>query len=83
MPFGSTSALLRLPPAGFEVRERGPWLEDRERWRRLVVRFPADVPAHSREQTYYFDEHGLLRRLDYGRGIRPLGSRRPPLRRTP
>ena len=27
--------------------------------------FPDDVPAHSREQLYYFGDDGLLRRNDY------------------
>jgi hypothetical protein len=34
-------------------------------WRTLHVRYPAGFPTHSREQVYYFDEQGLLRRLDY------------------
>jgi hypothetical protein len=33
--------------------------------RRLHVRFPPDIPTHSRDQTFYFDESGLLTRLDY------------------
>jgi hypothetical protein len=32
---------------------------------RLDVVFPADIPTHSREQLFYFDDDGLLRRLDY------------------
>jgi hypothetical protein len=50
---------------GFEVAEIEPWTEDGRRWRRLHVRFPADVPTHSREQVFYFDEAGRLMRLDY------------------
>lgn len=50
---------------GFEVREAGTWDEDGERWSRLEVTFPPEVPNHSRQQTFYFDEAGLLRRLDY------------------
>lgn len=50
---------------GFQVDEIEPWREDGERWRGLRVRFPDDVPAHSREQRYYFDDRGLLRRNDY------------------
>jgi hypothetical protein len=50
---------------GFEVTEAEPWRENGERWRALRVRFPDDVPAHSREQLYYFDDRGLLRRNDY------------------
>jgi len=50
---------------GFEVEEADPWRENGETWNGLRVRFPADVPAHSREQVYYLDEHGLIRRNDY------------------
>jgi hypothetical protein len=50
---------------GFETREVEPWEERGETWRRLAVTFPPDVPAHSREQMFYFDERGLLRRNDY------------------
>lgn len=32
---------------------------------RLRVTFPQDIPTHCRTQTFYFDEHGFLRRLDY------------------
>jgi hypothetical protein len=49
----------------FVVREIEPWLEDGEMWRRLVVTYPGSVVAHHREQTYSFDDDGLLRRLDY------------------
>jgi len=34
-------------------------------WRRLKVRFPADIATHSTEQTLYFDQQGLLKRHDY------------------
>lgn len=50
---------------GFELTELDPWEENGERWRRLRVRFPDDVPTHSPEQDFYFDDQGLLRRLDY------------------
>jgi hypothetical protein len=50
---------------GFELEEREPWEEDGAHWRRLHVVFPDDIPTHSREQDFYFDEKGLLRRLDY------------------
>jgi hypothetical protein len=50
---------------GFETRELEPFQERGETWRRLAVTFPPDVPAHSREQVFYFDERGRLRRNDY------------------
>jgi hypothetical protein len=49
----------------FQVEEVEPWQENHERWRRLRVRFPGDIPTHSPEQDFYFDDAGLLRRLDY------------------
>lgn len=50
---------------GFETREIEPWEQEGERWRRLAVTFPADVPAHCREQVFHFDWSGRLRRNDY------------------
>src|SRR5262249_16518325 len=51
---------------GFECREGGTWSEeDGSRWRMLHVRYPAGFPTHNREQTFYFDQQGWLRRLDY------------------
>lgn len=54
-----------LARPGFQLREGQPWHEGGETWRRLEAVFPADIPTHSREQTFFFDERGLLRRLDY------------------
>src|SRR6516162_6838282 len=50
---------------GFEMREGEPWREGTETWRRLDVVFPEGFPAHSREQSFYFDESGEVRRHDY------------------
>jgi hypothetical protein len=50
---------------GFGLEEIEPWHEDGETWRRLRVEFPADVPTHCPQQVFYFDQQGLLRRLDY------------------
>jgi len=55
--------LFTLP--GFESKEIAPWHEGGETWRRLHVSFPKDFAYHTREQVFYFDEHGLLKRLDY------------------
>jgi hypothetical protein len=49
----------------FVVQELDPWSEDGQMWRRLFVTYPDDVIAHCRQQTYYFDEEGCLRRVDY------------------
>lgn len=50
---------------GFEIEEIDPWDEGEETWRRLKVQFSPDVPTHSREQIFYFDSAGLIRRQDY------------------
>jgi hypothetical protein len=54
-----------LARPGVQSEEIGPWQESSETWRRLEVRFPADIATHSTEQTLYFDSQGLLRRQDY------------------
>ena len=50
---------------GFEVSEGKPCREGEETWRKLDVVFPSGFPAHSGEQSFYFDERGDLRRHDY------------------
>ena len=59
----STPFLFTLP--GFRSEEIDPWSENGETWRRLKVTFPDNVESHSREQTFYFDKGGILRRHDY------------------
>ena len=54
-----------LSRRGVESQELEAWQESGETWRRLEVRFPADIATHSTEQTLYFDGQGLLRRHDY------------------
>jgi hypothetical protein len=54
-----------LKRQGVVTREIEPWIEDGETWRRLRAEFPDDITTHSRVQTYYFDQNGLLRRHDY------------------
>ena len=49
----------------FITEETWPWREDGQIWRTLLVTYPDTVAAHTRQQTYYFDDTGLLRRLDY------------------
>ncbi|MGV9384599.1 hypothetical protein ACWDRB_52900 [Nonomuraea sp. NPDC003707] len=50
---------------GMESREGARWEESGEAWRRLHVKYPDSIAAHSSEQTFYFAENGMLRRLDY------------------
>jgi len=59
----NTPFLFALP--GVETEEIEPWQENGEAWRRLKVTFPAGIATHSAEQTFYFDQHGLLKRHDY------------------
>lgn len=58
MPF-----LLAWP--GVETEELEPWPTDSGDWRRLAVRFPANIATHSSLQTLYIDGDGFLRRHDY------------------
>ncbi|WP_078199673.1 hypothetical protein [Cupriavidus necator] len=51
---------------GFNFEDYGIWQEDGQSWRRLRVTYPPDFVTHSREQMFYFDNKGLLRRMDYG-----------------
>jgi hypothetical protein len=50
---------------GIAVAEAGTHYENNDVWRRLQVRFPPGFPTHSAEQTFYFNDRGLLQRLDY------------------
>jgi len=48
------------------VSEEGTsWKENGETWRRLQIRFPADIVTHCANQTLYIDGDGLLKRHDY------------------
>jgi hypothetical protein len=49
----------------FLTEEIEPWHEDGRQWRSLLVTYPEHFVAHCRQQTYYFDDSGLLRRIDY------------------
>jgi hypothetical protein len=69
-----TQPLSWLRP-GVEVEELDRWHENNETWRRLRVRFPADVATHSAENLYYLDDRGLIRRHDYTTEV--LGSTTP------
>jgi hypothetical protein len=54
---------------GVEAREIEPWHEDGQVWRRLAVTFPPDLPNHNPEQTFYYGDDFLLRRMDYSPDI--------------
>lgn len=55
--------IVRQP--GVVSEEIDPWSENGETWRRLRVRFPAEIATHSAEQTFYFNKDGILVRHDY------------------
>lgn len=59
-----TSPFLLKQP-GVITQEVEPWTENGETWRRLQAEFPDSIATHSKVQSYYFDEKGLLRRHDY------------------
>ena len=50
---------------GFIIEALEPLDGELGKLTRLHVTFPADFPTHSRQQTFYFDDDRLLRRLDY------------------
>lgn len=54
-----------LAREGVRTREIEPWEASGRRWRRLAASFPAGLDTHCREQVFYFDEDGMLRRHDY------------------
>jgi hypothetical protein len=58
-----------LTGPGFELREIEPWRQDGDTWRRLTVTFPDGLATHTREQTFHFDNFGLLRRHDYNADV--------------
>jgi hypothetical protein len=49
----------------FITHETGLWREGGQTWRTLLVTYPRSIVAHTRQQASYFDDAGLLRRLDY------------------
>lgn len=50
---------------GFSFRTLEPW-HDGKRWlQRLEVHYPPGFPTHCPVQVFYFDEGGVLQRLDY------------------
>lgn len=59
-----TSPFILAQP-GVLAEEIAPWSEKGETWRRLRVTFPETIATHSREQVFYIDADGLIRRHDY------------------
>lgn len=59
-----TAPFILMQP-GVVAEEIEPWTEKGETWRRLRVSFPQAIATHSKEQTFYVDANGLIRRHDY------------------
>jgi hypothetical protein len=55
----------RLTQPGFHVRRGEDWRGDNEIWRRLEVEYPPGFDSHCHRETFYIDDHGLIRRHDY------------------
>ena len=50
---------------GFDLEVLEPMTVSSSSWFRLKVTMPEDLPTHSRQQIFYFDEFWHLMRLDY------------------
>lgn len=59
-----TSPLL-LARDDIAVTEGEPWQESGQQWRRLQATFLAQIHTHCRQQTFYVDTDGLIRRHDF------------------
>lgn len=64
--------------SGCLIEQAEDWRFAGERWRRLRITLPADVPAVATTQTWYIDPAGRLQRIDslpdlYG-GLWPVGQ---------
>src|SRR3990170_2814829 len=59
------TAPLLLTRDDITVTEGEPWQESGQQWRRLQATFPAQIDAHSQQQTFYVDTDGLIRRHDF------------------
>lgn len=54
-----------LTQFGVDIQEIGQHEKNGETWQRLQVKFPSTIPTHSAEQTFYYNDKGLLQRHDY------------------
>ncbi|MCV7226245.1 hypothetical protein [Mycolicibacterium komossense] len=59
------TAPLLLTRNDVTVTEGEPWRESGQHWRRLLATFPARIDTHCRQQTFYIDAAGLIRRHDF------------------
>jgi hypothetical protein len=49
----------------YELEDVGTWQEGEETWRKLKVTFPSHIHTHCRQQVFYADNRGRIRRHDY------------------
>jgi hypothetical protein len=54
-----------LTEPGFVLEEIEPYEEMGETWRRLQVTYPDQFPTHCKKQVFFFNDKGVLQRLDY------------------
>src|SRR5215472_10669403 len=66
------TAPLLLTRKGITITEGQPRQESGQEWRRLQATFAAQIDTHCREQTFYVDTDGLIRRHDFV--AEPVGS---------
>jgi hypothetical protein len=63
--FGRNARAFLLARPDVVSEEGTPWQENGQTWRRLQIRFPANIATHNTNQTLYIDGDGLLKRHDY------------------
>jgi len=66
------TAPLLLARDDITVAEAEPWQESGQQWRRLQATFAPEIDTHCRQQTFYVDNGGLIRRHDFV--AEPVGS---------
>ncbi len=66
------TAPLLLARDDITVTEAEPWQESGQQWRRLQATFAPAIDTHCRQQTFYVDNGGLIRRHDFV--AEPVGS---------
>lgn len=66
------TAPLLLARDDITVAEAEPWQESGQQWRRLQATFAPAIDTHCRQQTFYVDNGGLIRRHDFV--AEPVGS---------
>jgi hypothetical protein len=54
-----------LAADGVAVAEIEPWPEHNQTWRVLEATFGEGIDTHCAQQRFYFDDNGMLVRLDY------------------